>query len=107
MRRNLDQNSLFHALAREIANHLTRDAEEKNANLKDGEKKFKACSERMVKAMVQELFGLRKEIQVGPITREVIVPTSSLTVTEMSELTEKMIAWAATDLNYNIKENAA
>ena len=107
MRRNLDQNSLFHALARDIATHLTKDAEERNARLKPGEKKFKACSEKMVKAMVQELFGLRKEIEVGPVKREVIVPTSSLTISEMSELTEKMMAWAATDLNFNFEERAA
>jgi len=107
MRRNLDQNSLFHALARDIATHLTKDAEERNAGLKRGEKKFKACSEKMVKAMVQELFGFRKEIEVGPIKREVIVPTSSLTTAEMSELCEKMMAWAATDLNFNFDERAA
>tara|TARA_B100000686_G_scaffold192714_1_gene199437 strand:- start:1300 stop:1620 length:321 start_codon:yes stop_codon:yes gene_type:complete len=106
MKRNNDQNSLFHVIARDIAEHVTKDAIEQNKHLPLGEQ-LKPCSERMVKAMVQELFGVRLEITVGSTTKTVIVPTSSLSKKQMSELTEQMIAWAAMDLGYIHTEKVA
>lgn len=98
-KRSLPQNEVFHCFCREIALHLR----EANVN----------CSEVMVKELVKTLLGNTTEL----LSTTIAMPTSSykradedLTqeeldneVLSMDGLLNKMVVWAATDLNLELK----
>jgi len=98
-KRSLPQNEILHCFCREIALHLR----EANVN----------CSEVMVKELVKTLLGNTTEL----LATKIVMPTSSykradedLTqeeldngVLSMEALLNKMVVWASTDLNLELK----